>query len=659
MSSPFRDYQKPSWAGKSSLESLSLDLIVSGEVRRRVDLDLTHDAFLIGREKNCDVILEGLEKMASRYHCILQCKEGSPEIYVYDLRSSHGTVVNGKQIDPYKFEPLRVGGQLKFNAIKPTPRDVLAVLCGPEEAMEEEGEIDLTEFREQAAKERAAKEKAISEDLARRKAAKKKRMHVEAQREAVAKAYAAQAEKKMEQRKQIEEADRAKLHQVTWGMADDAVDVPMEELHDDAKQLMDANGKLDLEKVRALTLSQKQEAMVQKLEQKQKKISNMYREKQKQEEQAASRARKKAAADLDIDELPDSGMGTQNMERLQKLTERIEKAEEDFGNQVDVLFVSLGLKKAGLGKISKKTAALYDTRENDSDDEFFDRAVKGPAPEEAEADIPTELMGLPTLDAVENEKSLEVKVSQLKAEKGRVMAQLAAEKVKAKKQSSAGEEEDSLDAFMNATVAELRQDKGDKLQKRLEEVESRLAKFEAMLAQAKTNTEKATSAPTVPKVPKSQPEAKAKAASRTAPSSTAEVLARLTEKDKAQKAEKADKAEAPKAKAAKAFSAPTEKTPEPAPTSTSAATSQAPTPASTPSTEAKPEAHIDLEKAGLQFLNKAPEAKRRKVYGVAMPPQFQRSRDMDPAGWQLPVSWRNHKVELRIGSSNNHWCCAE
>lgn len=631
MSSPFRDYQKPSWAGKSSLESLSLDLIVSGEVRRRVDLDLTHDAFLIGREKNCDVILEGLEKMASRYHCILQCKEGSPEIYVYDLRSSHGTVVNGKQIDPYKFEPLRVGGQLKFNAIKPTPRDVLAVLCGPEEAMEEEGEIDLTEFREQAAKERAAKEKAISEDLARRKAAKKKRMHVEAQREAVAKAYAAQAEKKMEQRKQIEEADRAKLHQVTWGMADDAVDVPMEELHDDAKQLMDANGKLDLEKVRALTLSQKQEAMVQKLEQKQKKISNMYREKQKQEEQAASRARKKAAADLDIDELPDSGMGTQNMERLQKLTERIEKAEEDFGNQVDVLFVSLGLKKAGLGKISKKTAALYDTRENDSDDEFFDRAVKGPAPEEAEADIPTELMGLPTLDAVENEKSLEVKVSQLKAEKGRVVAQLAAEKVKAKKQSSAGEEEDSLDAFMNATVAELRQDKGDKLQKRLEEVESRLAKFEAMLAQAKTNTEKATSAPTVPKVPKSQPEAKAKAASRTAPSSTAEVLARLTEKDKAQKAEKADKAEAPKAKAAKAFSAPTEKTPEPAPTSTSAATSQAPTPASTPSTEAKPEAHIDLEKAGLQFLNKAPEAKRRKVYGVAMPPQFQRSRDMDPA----------------------------
>ena len=34
--------------------------------------------------------------------------------------------------------------------------------------------------------------------------------------------------------------------------------------------------------------------------------------------------------------------------------------------------------QAGLGTISKKTAALYDTRENDSDDEFFDRAAWEP-----------------------------------------------------------------------------------------------------------------------------------------------------------------------------------------------------------------------------------------------------------------------------------------
>lgn len=630
MSSPLKDYQKPSWAGKSSLESLSLDLIVSGEVRRRVDLDLkAHDAFLVGREKNCDVVLEGLEKMASRYHCILQCKEGTAEIYVYDLKSSHGTVVNGRQIDPYKFEPLRVGGQLKFNAVKPTPRDVLAVLCGPEEAMEEEGEIDLKEFREEAAKERAAKEKIMLEDLARRKAAKKKRMHVEAQREAVAKAYAAQAEQKMQQKKKTEEADRAKLHEVTWGMAEDAVEIPMEELHEDAQKLMDANGKLDLEKVRALTLSQKQEAMVQKLEQKQKKISNMYREKQRQEEQAAGRARRKAAADLDIDELPDSGLGTQNMERIQKLTERIEKAEEDAGNQVDILFVSLGLKKAGLGRISKKTAALYETNYEESDDEFFDRTVGKDSTEEPEAaDIPTELIGLPTLNDVENEKSLEVKVSQLKAEKGRFTAQLAAEKVKAKKEACNGDEEDSLDAFMMATVAELRQDKGQKLQTRLEEIENRLKKFEVMLAQAKTNTESAEAAVPRPKLPKvSEPKVKATSTSRV--SSTAEALARLTEKDKKESkvATKGDTKVSTEA-------AVTETTPEPEPAKTLVKSAQ-PAPAQL-------DIHIDPEKAGLQFLNaKVPEAKRRKVYGVTMPPQNHQTRDMDEV-----VSGEMEKIDL-------------
>eukprot|EP00913_Durusdinium_trenchii_P002768 g2560.t1 len=114
-------------------------------------------------------------------------------------------------------------------------------------------------------------------------------------------------------------------------------------------------------------------------------------------------------------------MGTQNMERLQKLTERIEKAEEDFGNQADTLFVSLGLKKelpdSGMG-----------TQNMERLQKLTERRV---------------FFTLVGLDAVENEKSLEVKVAELKAEKGRVSAQLAAEKVKASK-LDAGEEEERL-----------------------------------------------------------------------------------------------------------------------------------------------------------------------------------------------------------------------
>ena len=185
-----RDYQKPSWAGKSSLESLSLDLIVSGEVgvqhaqwcpqtvrpsnetenrkpfshqnildniawkkkdkkntqcpdfcfccrnryfllwyfmlfphillpldkpilppstrqvRRRVDLDLkAHDAFLVGREKNCDVVLEGLE-MLGRLK-----RRFSVKFLVYQILLHQILVRRFWQISIGKFEMESLGGE--------------------------------------------------------------------------------------------------------------------------------------------------------------------------------------------------------------------------------------------------------------------------------------------------------------------------------------------------------------------------------------------------------------------------------------------------------------------------------------------------------------------------------------------------------------------
>lgn len=54
--------------------------------------------------------------------------------------------------------------------------------------------------------------------------------------------------------------------------------------------------------------------------------------------------------------------------------------------------------------------------------------------------------------------------------------------------------EDSLDAFMNATVAELRQDKGDKLQKRLEDTKETGIK-ERIKGQGTNESRSARSAP--------------------------------------------------------------------------------------------------------------------------------------------------------------------
>eukprot|EP00930_Biecheleria_cincta_P042266 TRINITY_DN29076_c0_g1_i1.p1 TRINITY_DN29076_c0_g1~~TRINITY_DN29076_c0_g1_i1.p1 ORF type:complete len:782 (-),score=219.18 TRINITY_DN29076_c0_g1_i1:13-2310(-) len=489
-------YQKPSWAGRPALSGeLAVELIVKGEIKRRIPLDFEeHNAFLFGREKNCDVELEGLEKRASRYHCVLQCKEGSAELYVYDLKSSHGTVVNGKHIDPETYVPLRVGSQIRFNALRPTAVDCLAVICGSEEDMDEEGEIDLEQFRELAAKERQEKEKAMLEDLRRRKAAKKERMHKDATRKLVAETYAAKAEKKMQAVKEAEQRDIERRQQVTWGMSEDAVEIPTDALHDDAQKLMDANGKLDLEKVRKLELTPKQTAMVDKLEQKQRRIANLHKENQRIEEAANHRARKKAEAEMDIDEFVDSGAGQQNLEKLQRLSERMEKAEEDFALQADNLMLSLGLKKTGYtGHISKKRAAMYDTNLNQEDDDFYDRtAAKAPsektAPKEAD-DIPSELMGLPTLDQVENAQSLEAKLRKLQAEKLRLVAQLAAESAKEKQRLAMEDPEDSLDAFMNANVAEIRKERGSKLTSRMEAVTGRIVEFEAMLRKAKVNNE--------------------------------------------------------------------------------------------------------------------------------------------------------------------------
>lgn len=301
------------------------------------------------------------------------------------------------------------------------------------------------------------------------------------------------------------------------------------------------------------------------------------------------------------------------------------------------------MKRAGFSeRVSKRTAALYDTRDDQSDDEFFDRTAvqKASTPKaEESADIPSELMGLPTLDDVENQKSLEVKVSQLKTEQARVSAQLAAEKVKAKNQADQQEPEDSLDAFMNATVAELRQDRGDKLQRRAEVISERLVKFEAMLREAKKNTEEVLSVPVkrqktevagAPAAPASK--------SKNAPTSTAEVLARLTEKE-AKAAAKAEKAEQ-KAEEEAVLRAPARAGPSaelkatevkaqaPGPSAPPATPDPAPKAAMAPPTRAPSKrVHIDPERAGLQCMAAEPAAKKKKVYGVAMPP----SRDLDQA----------------------------
>jgi len=492
------EFVPPCWAGKPAvIGDYALELIVKGEVRRRVllDVDAKH-TFVVGRARTCDVVLDGIEPRASRFHCIIQCKLACPEFYIYDLGSSHGTTLNGARIPPRTFEPMRVGEQIRFIADKSGPSTCLAVLCGPEEVMAEETAIDLAEFREKAAQERKEKERAEAEDLRRRKDAKRQQHYREAKQKAIATALAARAQQKMEAWKEAKEKDQQKLHEVTWGMAADAVE-PASDLAEDVQKLMDANGQLDLEKVRKLTLTERQEGLVTKLDQKQRKLANLSREQSRKQGKATSNARQEMEDGEDAFEDRATDSGTATLEQLQRITDKIEKVEEELSQMTDNLLLSLGMKRSGVDEQARlRRTQMYETHLQDEDDEFFDRTVRKtgmPSPNIAENSDASELIGLPSLDKIENLTSLESKAALLKAERARITAQLVLEEAKQNKRAgdsqANGGEGDSLDKFMGTTIDELRTDRREQLQRRLAAVDARIAAAAKMLRVARRNTD--------------------------------------------------------------------------------------------------------------------------------------------------------------------------
>lgn len=504
------NYEPPDWAGEPApplrgSNDVALELVVKGDVKRRVPLDVkAYDSFLIGRAKNCDIVLDGLEPQASRFHCVLQCKAGSSDIFVYDLGSAHGTMLNGRRVDAHSYTPMRVGEQLRFSADKPA--SCIAVLCGPEEAMADESEVDLSAFREHAAKQHEQQQKAQQAELQKRKDAKRQRLAKEAQQKAVVQALAAKAQEQMQQNKEAEAKDKKKLHEVTWGMGADAVEPASEDMSEEVQNLMDDSGRLDFEKLRQKKLTDKQVQLVRKAEDKKKRVTNLLREQARIEEKITSQAKRRDEADLDIDELRPEKGGFASAEQLQGLENKLEKAEEDLAEQTNNIFLSLGLRKPGDGsfRLSKRKVALYDTRLDEDDDDFFDRTATKKSTGtghrgDVDGDEATELTGLPSFDGVETLATLELKAGQLKAERGRLGAQWAAELVRDRHRTASeakpDAEEDSLDSFMTSNRVEIREDRHTKLQRRIAAVDERLQEGATMLRVARRNADEPLSAP--------------------------------------------------------------------------------------------------------------------------------------------------------------------
>jgi len=602
-----------------------LEFIVGGNVCRKQELATGQDFFLIGRHaKMCHVVLDA-EPKASRVHAVLQCKAETGELFIYDTGSSHGTLLNNRRIEPCAYEPVAVGHQLRFCAEGSS--QCLVVICGPDELMEEEKEVDLSTYREEAARQREKERAEMEQDLRRRKMAKKERLAKEKYREVVAQAYAEKAKKKQQQLQEELSKDLAKVHEVTWGMSEDAVEV-RDELGEEAEKLMDSEATwIDPEKVRNYkTLTDKQEQMLTKFQQKKRKLEGLSKEKARLE----GGLKRNAQADHDDDDTefdpgekfrPQRGcvqalrnvqkfLGGANPERYAQVEEKIMQVTEEAHAESDRLLVSLGLKTAEMSEKAKKARAqVYDTNVMaDEDDDFFDRtkapkrrSAAGPAGGSAKGPggIDNEFGDLPRVEGVETRETLTAKVKLLEAERAQVEAKIGIAKLAEAKLGA--NKEDSLDAFMMGNERSLMEERLARYSRRRAAVAERLEEATKMLAVALRNADgeppvshasvasakKKEAAPAEKKAGQT-PASEAKVSSKPAPQPSASLTATQTAPNSSTRDDEPKDADAAAGKPAEAVVEQAAAAPAPAATEARAAPEAAP--AAGPGSAAAPEA---------------------------------------------------------------------
>lgn len=212
-------YSIPPWSAAPAFP-FSLEVIKDGTLVDTLNVSLK-GAYMFGRSDQCDFMLE--HPSISRYHAVLQFKR-TGDVFIYDLRSTHGTVVNKKQVSGRTYIPLHVGDVLKFGL-----SSRLYVLQGPTELMPKEGPTK--------AQKQLLRQSQTGSDLVDQEAS-----ILRARREAM----------------QMEGA--------TWGMMEDAVEDETQEVEEITWQTFKGQ------------LSEKQQKTLEKIHKRNEKISSLKRE---------------------------------------------------------------------------------------------------------------------------------------------------------------------------------------------------------------------------------------------------------------------------------------------------------------------------------------------------------------------------------------------
>ncbi|XP_042189325.1 kanadaptin isoform X1 [Callorhinchus milii] len=137
-------YVEPPWGGLPE-SPYSFEILKTGSIVSELRLN-SKSFHVVGRLPNCDISLE--HPSISRYHAIVQHRrvadgETGVGFYIYDLESTHGTVVNKVKIQPKTYHRLKVGHVIKFGG-----STRLLVLQGPEYDQDTESDLTVTELKQ-------------------------------------------------------------------------------------------------------------------------------------------------------------------------------------------------------------------------------------------------------------------------------------------------------------------------------------------------------------------------------------------------------------------------------------------------------------------------------------------------------------------------------
>ncbi len=433
-------YEPPAWAALPSA-AYFLEMIKDGVVVEKIEIS-SRPHFVIGRHPStADIVVA--HPSVSRAHAVVQHRD-TGEVYFYDMGSTHGSTVNRKPAPPRAYVALRIGAVVRLGQSTRT-----ICLMGESDPARENPQEAQQALQEQRAAQAQVRAQARAERIARQTG------------------------------RSMVQAEDIHARGAGWGFDDeaDAEEGEAVEAEDSSLETMSFEGLHAQAKAKGLHVSQKQQRLVEQLEKRSAKLSNL-----------SSEIERIAAKQLDGLSDGQSSHLERTKARATELSGQITSLKAELAETLrEQLGTRRQIEEGGSGR-RKRPAPGGD--DDDGDDDFFDRTVRpaksaargsGGGAREAGGGA-HEASGV-----AESEPSLRAKLASVREERASVVrAQdvLSVERAAAEAETAKA---DPLEAYMHQNTAQVLAGRARALAARREEMdgeEARLLKLLAFVAPA-------------------------------------------------------------------------------------------------------------------------------------------------------------------------------